>query len=297
MSACMNAASRGCPLLDKGDIIPSEREKSGRAIETGGGSPWKYHSASWGACKYETRLKFLNGELAEIMMVNRPIFNPDGIPEEKSKRTKGGRAKNDGESADDVSDIARSKRRARKMVFDLAMCNPELDTFVTFTIAPDSSVDRYDVNAAVRRLGQWLSNRVRRKGLRYVFVCELHKDGAAHFHGLLNSGAVKLVDSGIKDKRGNVIYNVTDWKLGFTTAVKLHGSRAAVCKYICKYISKSPDRVGGRWYYSGGDLRRPTYEYMGASAPEDWALEGFDRYTHEVESAGLKFEILTRRRF
>lgn len=297
MSAYMNETGGGCPLLDKGDNIPSKSKN-----ETGGVERWKYHSASWGACKYETRLKFLNGELAEIMMVNRPIFNPDGIPDEKSGRTKGGRAKggkanNDDEVDDEVSDVARSKRRARKMVFDLAMCNPELDTFVTFTIAPDSDVDRYDVNAAVRRLGQWLSNRVKRKGLRYVFVCELHKDGAAHFHGLLNSGAVKLVDSGIKDKRGNVIYNVTDWKLGFTTAVKLQGSRAAVCKYICKYISKSTDRVGGRWYYSGGELRRPTYEYMGASAPEDWALEGFDRYTHEVESAGLKFEILTRRRF
>lgn len=289
MCACKNETGGGYPLLDKGVIIPSTIKN-----ETGGGYRLKYHSASWGACKFETRLKFLNGELAEVMMVNRPIFNPDGIPEEKSKRTKGGRANNDGE-AEEISDVTRSKRRARKMVFDLAMCNPELDTFVTFTIAPDSDVDRYDVNAAVRRLGQWLSNRVKRKGLRYVFVCELHKDGAAHFHGLLNSGAVKLVDSGVKDKRGNTIYNVTDWKLGFTTAVKLYGSRGAVCKYICKYISKSTDKVGGRWYYSGGDLRRPTYEYMGATAPEEWALEDFDRYTYEVEGAGLKFEILTRR--
>lgn len=278
-------------LLDKGDIIPSECNN-----KTVGRKRLEYHPASWGACKYETRLKFYNGELAEVMIANRPIFNPDGIPEKsKKKGCKGGSAAVGAERDEDDDALQRSKRRARKMVFDLAMCNPDLDTFVTFTIAPDSDVDRYNVNDAVRRLGQWLSNRVKRKGLKYVFVCELHKDGAAHFHGLLNSKAVKLEDSGHKDKRGNVVYNVKDWKLGFTTAVKVYGERGAVCKYIVKYISKSTDRVGGRWYYSGGELQRPTYEYLEACDPSDWLNEGFEAYTHEVDGAGLTLTIISRR--
>lgn len=27
--------------------------------------------------------------------------------------------------------------------------------------------------------------------------------------------------------------------------------------YTCKYISKEQEKIGGRWYYSGGDLRKP----------------------------------------
>ena len=56
------------------------------------------------------------------------------------------------------------------------------------------------------------------------------------------------------------MYNIDDWNLGFTTAIRLYGDRAAVAAYIGKYITKG-EKVGGRWYYSGGELQRPRYMY------------------------------------
>jgi hypothetical protein len=61
------------------------------------------------------------------------------------------------------------------------------------------------------------------------------------------------------------VYNIVDWKLGFTTAIKVYGNRGAVANYIGKYITKGEKKVGGRWYYSGGSLKHPIYKYSRAS--------------------------------
>lgn len=170
--------------------------------------------------------------------------------------------------------VARSKRRARAAVFDLAMSN-DFDYFVTFTLDA-SKVDRYDPVEVTRKLNRWLDNRVRRNGLKYILVPELHKDGAIHFHGFVNDALI-VVDSGTisigggkpkkprsarqraewLDHGGHIVYNLPAWSLGFTTAIQLYGERQRAINYVCKYITKSVDKVGGRWYYSGGTLQRP----------------------------------------
>lgn len=174
--------------------------------------------------------------------------------------------------------LARSKRRARSAVYDLAMCN-DFAFFVTLTLDA-SKVDRYDMGEVMHRVNAWLDNRVRRKGLCYVLVPELHKDGAIHFHGFFND-ALPMVDSGTVDfggkprrprsakqrcawlnDGGHVVYNVPDWGLGFSTAIELYGERRAACGYVCKYVTKALDKIGGRWYYSGGKLRKPEVHYM-----------------------------------
>lgn len=162
----------------------------------------------------------------------------------------------------------RAASRAKRRLFDLASCN-DFDLFFTLTLSPEE-IDRHDYKAAVRKLSQWLDNRVRRRGLRYVAVPELHKDGAIHFHGLCNAAACRLVDSGHKDKRGKVIYNLADWSLGFTTAVMLDGDYAAVCRYVSKYISKqqSGGTIGGRYFYHGGALQEPVYRYFNSTEPD-----------------------------
>lgn len=173
-----------------------------------------------------------------------------------------------------TGDTARSKRRARSAVFDLAMSN-DFRFFVTLTL-DKKQVDRYDPAAVTRKLNVWLDNQVRRKGLKYVLVPELHKDGAIHFHGLFND-ALRVIDSGTIDigtgkprkprsarqreewisAGGHVIYNLPGWSLGYTTAIELYGERAQAVNYVCKYITKAQEKIGGRWYYSGGDLARP----------------------------------------
>lgn len=157
-----------------------------------------------------------------------------------------------------AANAERAKRRARVAVRDLGRCN-EFAYFVTLTL-DRRKVDRYDPAAVVGKLNRWLDNCVRRHGLAYVLVPELHRDGAIHFHGFFN-GALRAVDSGHKDKQGHTVFNLPGWTLGFSTAIALYGSREAAVAYCCKYVVKQQDRIGGRWYYSGGALRRPTVEW------------------------------------
>lgn len=251
------------------------------------------------------RCKIYNGELGEVMIANKPVFKAyDGDDSNRSKRHKSKDENDDfdpekGSPADSADSLQRSKRRARKAVFDYAMSNPDLDVFITLTLSPEQ-IDRTDYNAIVKKLNSWLDYRVRKHGLKYVLVAEYHKDGEAiHFHGLVNSTAVELVDSGKKDKKGHKVYNLPEWRLGFTTAIKVYGgkTRGGVCKYICKYIGKSDSKVGGRWYYSGGDLQKPEYEYMIDTRNLRKTLSqmpDMEHYTYHVDGTDKTYEIYTR---
>jgi hypothetical protein len=72
---------------------------------------------------------------------------------------------------------------------------------------------------------------------------------------------LEAVDSGIRwDDRP--VYNLPQWKLGFTTAQRLYGDYRAAVGYCCKYIGKQDgERPMGRWYYSGGALHEPEKLY------------------------------------
>lgn len=174
---------------------------------------------------------------------------------------------------------AKSYNRARQACFDYLMCNPDLDTFVTFTIDPDV-IDSKNYDEVVRWLSVWLSNRVKRHGLKYILVPERHKSGAIHFHGITNRVGLKLVPSGywkvgkytlewerIAKKRqseAQEIFNVKDLPLGFSTALQIVGEDAQtkISKYIWKYMTKQGrQKIGGRFYLHGGDLIAPRLEY------------------------------------
>ena len=66
---------------------------------------------------------------------------------------------------------------------------------------------------------------------------------------------------GIPVEERQTVYNISDWSLGFTTAIKTYGDVGAVANYVGKYITKNADKIGGRWYYSGGKLNKPFYKY------------------------------------
>lgn len=153
----------------------------------------------------------------------------------------------------------RAQRRARVAVRDLGLCN-DWAYFVTLTLDP-KRINRYEPAEVVKHLNHWLDNRVRRDGLAYVLVPEHHKDGAIHFHGFFND-ALPVVDSGHHDQGGHPVYNLPAWGWGFSTAISLYGERAAAVGYCCKYVAKQQEKIGGRWYYSGGQLRRPEVAWM-----------------------------------
>ncbi len=223
----------------------------------------------------------------EWLVCSKPCFRPEGWERtgwdkpRKGRRTK---AEQEKSAISPNGDIARAMRRARAEVRELALCNP-FTWFVTLTL-DRSKVDRYDMAAITKRLNVWLDNRVRRKGLAYVLVPERHKDGAIHFHGFFND-ALRAVDSGHRDRKGHVVYNLPDWDFGFTTAIRLYGAYSQAVGYVCKYIGKQGEKPGGRWFYSGGALARPEVRYADLDFYD--ALEQPGAYQFTVDGAGAAF--------
>lgn len=212
--------------------------------------------------------------------------------------------------------VSRAQRRARNAVRDLGLSN-DWKYFVTLTL-DRTRIDRYDMREITRTLNRWLDNHVRRDGLAYVLVPERHQDGAIHFHGLFND-ALAAVDSGTvtpceqaakpggrpkKPKTAKqrealladgwqVVYNLPAWDLGFTTAIELYGDRRRAVNYVCKYVGKqqkdgTAGKIGGRWYYSGGALRRPAVTFCDVDYAE---LEAEKHQLFEIPELGCSVKI------
>ena len=263
----------GLGLLDKRHSIPSLREMLS-----------ELRPRARGEVMHNGRVLLSpSGEVLEVCTASRPIFRDPGFDPLPTQKSPASTQKSPKGTQSDPDAAHRAARRARKELFLCAACNPDLDCFVTFTQAPDKVGDRYDYKESVRRLGRWLDNRVRRRGLKYIFVPELHQDGAVHWHGLCSSAALRLVDSGHKDKRGRVLFNVVDWTFGFTTATMV-GDHLAACRYVTKYITKgmAAGTIGGRYWLHGGRLARPIVHLFDTERP----LPGAAAY--DVPEAGLR---------
>lgn len=222
-------------------------------------------------------------KLALVQCFSVPRFRKPGweSSDDLGKVPKSPRVDEDPDIVDDprepnLSDVERATRRAKINAFDVILCNPELDTFATFTYRPAEGLDKSSYEDCFKRLNIWLSNRVQRAGLKYVIVPERHKSGDIHFHGILNSSALKLDRARSPSGRalssgGKPIFNITDWREGFTTAQIIGAKgedREAVAKYVFKYMGKQAgQKIGGRYCLIGGDLERPFYIY-GDSAEE-----------------------------
>ena len=199
-------------------------------------------------------------------------------------------------SEPNLSDVERATRRAKINAFDIILSNPDLDTFATFTYRPDESLDKSSYEDCYKLLGTWLSNRVQRSGLKYVIVPERHRSGDIHFHGILNSSALKLVrargPSGrALTREGKPIYNLEDWKHGFTTAQIIGGGevdREKVAKYVFKYMGKqSGQKIGGRYCLIGGELERPFFVY--GDTAEELIGDHVNKYDREVKIGDLEY--------
>ncbi len=213
--------------------------------------------------KHNTKvLRYPDGSY-DLLCSTSADFGPEGWETAGLHSKPGKRSRKERQTADPQGeDLERSMRRARAKVRRLALAN-DFRWFVTLTL-DQQQIDRYDMAAVTRKLNAWLSNLVQRHGLSYVLVPEHHKDGAIHFHGFMSDcPALQAVEAvGHKDKGGHQVYNLARWALGFSTAIELYGDYHAAVAYVCKYIGKQPEKIGGRWYYSGGLLRQPVEEYF-----------------------------------
>lgn len=240
----------------------------------------------------------------ELLVASKPIFGADGWEvsnKSDSHRPQAGKKQ--------AADLERARRRAAAAVRDIARCTP-FRWFVTLTFSPERA-NRYDPAGLIKAMRSWLDNRVRRNGLAYILVPELHKDGAVHFHGFFNDCDIGFVESGTykldgakKPRRprseaqrqewlaacAKPVYNIADWDFGFSTALEIYGDYNAAIGYCCKYIGKQAEKIGGRWYYSGGQLGRPEVEYLDA---DYWSVaEAPGAYKFAVDAAGVGFVLL-----
>jgi hypothetical protein len=147
-------------------------------------------------------------------------------------------------------------------------------------------------------------------------VPERHKDGALHFHGLIND-ALRVEDSGtiipasggrpvrppsdeameqmLKDG-GKLVYNLPQWGYGFTTAIRLYGDYSGAINYTLKYIGKDldpargvPQKIGGRWFYSGGPLQEPELHLLDLDFLQ--ASEEYEGADFTVEATGDRYHV------
>ena len=165
-------------------------------------------------------------------------------------------------------------KRAFDAVFDIVYQN-EWDLFLTLTLRPDDSLDRTDPKQIIEPLRIWLSNLVQRKGLRYILIPEKHKNGGIHAHMLCNN-VFQLVDSGTKTythfkrpmmdataiargldpEHGQTVYNVPEWRYGFTTAIYVYGNPGNLAFYLTKYLTKDMKKIFGKYYWSSKNIVR-----------------------------------------
>lgn len=219
--------------------------------------------------------------LVEIMAFSEPVYNPQSLERVAPPRKKMPSA--DDPSADAEDEIKQNEcsenkkersdyavRRARRRLYDLVACNPDCNMMVTLTLNGEDFA-RDEWSAIIPKLSTWLDNATRRRGMKYILVPEHHKDGKSiHFHGFINEGALALsrainprTGKPIK-QNGRAVYNVDNWKYGFTTAVRVGKSdldQSSSAKYVLKYITKCSDKIGGRYYLHGGALAEPIFEY------------------------------------
>lgn len=135
-----------------------------------------------------------------------------------------------------------SNSRAKNNVYRIARSNT-WDWFITLTFDRNKT-DASDYDMIIYRLEKFLNNLQQRKcpDMKYLIVAELHADQKHyHFHGLLaNVDALRFRYWKTDKKKNMPIYNIVDWKLGYTTATRVRDSNR-VSSYITKYITKNVD--------------------------------------------------------
>lgn len=111
--------------------------------------------------------------------------------------------------------------------------------------------------------------------MEYLLVPELHKSGRLHFHGLFRnvknwrlSPAISPKTGRVIYKNGSRIYNLVNYKLGFTTVSKIK-NQEAVTIYISKYITKGLlDLKNKKHYWRSKSLNLPRYDYYKSNPDE-----------------------------
>lgn len=185
--------------------------------------------------------------------------------------------------------------RAIQMVYDLAR-GTKWDWFITLTFSPEE-VDRFDYDACAALVLKFTQS-LRWYNCLYMIIPEQHKSGAWHFHGLIKGDLpVTLARNPqgklIFDNKRRPIYNVINFKVGFSTATQIGDSDKTV-SYITKYLTK--DKMakvpkGKKRYWASRGLPKPEVTTYLGGLEEAAQLLGCCRYKKEIPAKFNRFII------
>lgn len=218
----------------------------------------------------------------EVCVCSRDVFRVPGYEERKEDSDKQPLVRRELSEDEKRENCAKAQRRARQEIYDIAACSG-FTHFVTLTL-DEQMIERVEYSETIKKVNRWLSNMVQRRGLAYVLIPERHKKGGIHFHGLVK-GDLTLERASVSSKRG-ALFNWKDWKFGYSCVELLDSEYEKVINYVCKYISKGSEKVGGRWYLSGGKIKKPNV----SRGVCDWHEVDAKEYT--VKNTGLCFKYL-----
>lgn len=189
-----------------------------------------------------------------------------------------------------------NQARAIQNIYDLAR-GVKWDWFITLTFSSEN-VDRFNYSACSELVLKFTQS-LRWYNCKYLIIPEQHKKGSWHFHGLVKGELpVKIAKSAktgktLIDNNGRLVYNVVNFKVGFTTATKIGDSDRAV-SYLTKYLTK--DKMvkvpkGKKRYWASRGLPKPEVETFLAGLEVAGELIKACRYVKETQTKFNRFII------
>lgn len=162
-------------------------------------------------------------------------------------------------AADVKNNQIRSRRRSKQVIYDICRAN-RWDYFATFTFEKD----RFDYEKCRKRLRTFLHNfSNRRTHIEYIAVPEQHRDGAWHFHALIQGDVSAYLDKAWNASKLRFI----SYRYGLNEVEEVRDTKR-VSMYITKYITKELQAVlGGRHrYFASKRLFRGNENFYGVAA-------------------------------
>lgn len=200
--------------------------------------------------------------------------------------------------------LQRRLKEKKEKILDLALNNDHWQYFVTLTFDDSNFTDnKYTHEEALSLLSKFINNQKHQnKNMSYLMVAEFHKSGRLHFHGLFaNVPKWNLIPARYpKSNRlikinGKQIYNLVNYKLGFTTVSEVE-SQERVASYISKYISKELMNLKFKkafWY--SRDLDKPKENYHYYDKPLKEIYTDNVEYNDNFQRGNLEIELLNYR--
>ena len=205
------------------------------------------------------------------------------------------------ENSEERDYLEKSINRTKTKISDYVLCN-NFSHFATFTFSPEKVKDRHDFVEMSSLLKNWLKteqqNHERNHGFKfkYLIVPERHKDGAWHFHALLENYQNACADfyssknpfitvNEIKTaKRFAYRKYIVRYTLGRSEIAPIR-DKTKMANYIKKYITKSlMIEPNVKRFWSSRNLEKPELVENIVSSfmhvPEQYKTANYDY--HEI---------------